>query len=145
MLLKPSSGLLQVRVDLEVLETIDVPWGGLEDGWLLVGERATDYVLITHAISHGPKSVQTPSSIEFDREDLNRRLLSLRESTGRALVPVGIAHTHPPRCNMPSTADFMADYEWVQGSEEAWVFCIVCGGLTWWLLKAGWHNYEELK
>lgn len=129
-----------------VRERLAVPWGGLEEAWLLLGIRGDRCLTATHAIQAGHRSERSPSSISFDRDDMLTKVIALRAKLGVAIEPVGIAHTHPPPDACPSPDDLRADLEWVKDSTEPFVFCISCAGrLSWWLLRAGWKDYEELK
>lgn len=144
--LRNSGGVIEANVGRSVVESLDVPWGGLEEGWLLLGEREESGLLVTHTIKAGPKSQASPSFIEFDKVELLKAFRELRlPKDNRGLEPVGIAHTHPPPSRCPSPTDLTSDLEWIRGKPDPFIFCIVCNGLTWWLLRDGWTNYERLE
>lgn len=135
-----------VRFKDELALRLSVPWGGLEEGWILLGERHENWVTIIHAVQAGQRSLRTPSSITFDRDEIMSMVVALRAKLGVQLEPVGIAHTHPPPTQCPSPDDLLADLKWVEGDDQPFIFCISCAGnLSWWLLRAGWKDYEELK
>jgi proteasome lid subunit RPN8/RPN11 len=86
--------------------------GGEEIGWVLLGERREDEVLVLATLPAGTARSASNVHVRFDSDAqaLGSRVVRHK---GKRLTIVGVVHTHPGSLRHPSEGDYQGDRTWV--------------------------------
>jgi len=87
--------------------------GEEETGWILLGLREVNEVLVLATLPAGADRDASVAHVQFNT---NAQALGSRivRQTDRRLTILGVVHTHPGSLRHPSDADFRGDSDWVK-------------------------------
>lgn len=86
--------------------------GNEEIGWVLLGIRDVDQVIVQATLPAGAMRDAGKSHVKFnsDAQAVATRILRLDD---RRLCQLGVVHTHPGKMRQPSKGDYKGDSQWV--------------------------------
>jgi hypothetical protein len=86
--------------------------GDEEIGWVLIGVRLEEEVLVLATLPAGTARSASAVHVRFDSDAQGLASRVLRQGDKR-LTMVGVVHTHPGSLRHPSEGDFQGDSQWV--------------------------------
>jgi proteasome lid subunit RPN8/RPN11 len=87
--------------------------GDEEIGWLLLGNREGDEVIVQATLPAGEFREAGVAHVRFNRHAQAIASRIVRQDA-KHLVVVGVVHTHPGSLRRPSSGDLLGDREWVR-------------------------------
>ena len=86
--------------------------GGEEIGWVMLGVRREDDVLVLATLPAGTARSASNVHVRFDSEAQALGSRVVRQQDKRLTI-VGVVHTHPGSLRHPSEGDYQGDSQWV--------------------------------
>ena len=87
--------------------------GSEEIGWVLMGLRQEDEVLVLATLPAGTARSASSTHVRFDSDTQGLASRAVRQKDKRRLTIVGVVHTHPGSLRHPSEGDYQGDSRWV--------------------------------